>query len=92
MAHSEDLVAVEIMRVGATRDAFTHRRRDVIGPPINELLTCYRLRSLAHFLITVNEPIGFVARECPEKMALRAVACITAALEYYKGNDAILLN
>ncbi len=76
------------MLVGATRDAFTHRRRDLIGPLSNELLTC----SLAHFLITVNEPIGFVARECPEKMALRAVACITAALKYYKGNDAILLN
>ncbi len=76
------------MRVGATRYAFTHRRRLMIGPLSNELLAC----SLAHFLITVKEPIGFGARECPEKMALRAVACITAALEYYKGNDAILLN
>ncbi len=76
------------MRVGATRDAFTHTRCHMIGPLSNELLTC----SLARFLITVNEPIGFVARECPEKTALRAVACITAALEYYKGNDAVFLN
>ncbi len=60
----------------------------MIGPPNNELLTC----SLARFLITVNEPVGFVARECPEKMALRAVACITATLEYYEGNYAIVLD